>query len=151
MWVHARTHARTRHPFRRTPWRSTAFLPSQCLGKAVTGRCRHPFWLGTVKHTHTMPRFTVWVFKMVPKILMFCTQYHTFSEQPTFINVGCSHHTFCMGRNYFANYFDFKNNFSPYKLYGGQPTFKCRCSLNLGYLQVLGAKLASRIKMFHAI
>ena len=42
-----------------------------------------------------------------------------FSGQPTFINVGCPHHTFCMGRNYFANYFDFKNNFSPYKLYGG--------------------------------
>ena len=26
------------------------------------------------------------------------------------------------GRNYFANYFDFKNNFSPYKLYGGGAT-----------------------------
>ena len=28
----------------------------------------------------------------------------TFSEQPTFINVGCSQHTFCMGRNYFGIY-----------------------------------------------
>ena len=37
------------------------------------------------------------------------TCFAKFSEQPTFINVGCSHHTFCMGRNYFVNYFDFKN------------------------------------------
>ena len=35
-----------------------------------------------------------------------------------------------MGRNHFANYFDFKKNSSPYKLHGGQPTFiNVGCSL----------------------
>ena len=43
-----------------------------------------------------------------PCILAVFLYFFNFSGQPTFINVGCSHHTFCMGRNYFANYFDSK-------------------------------------------
>ena len=51
-----------------------------------------------------------------------CTNDETmkFSEQPTLIWEVVPPYIL-HGRNYFANYFDFKNNFSPYKLYGGQP------------------------------
>ena len=56
----------------------------------------------------------------------------TFSEQTTFICLlGCSHHIFCMGTTYFAIFFDFKTNFTPYKMYGGSNLIN-ECSLITG-------------------
>ena len=45
-----------------------------------------------------------------------------FSDSTYIYLLGCSHHTFCMGRNYFANYFDFKQIISlGYKTYTTNP------------------------------
>ena len=59
----------------------------------------------------------IYNFELVP-VIYTCYTFSTLGfglQWSTYIYLfilGCSHHTFCMGRTYFTNYFDFKNNFS---------------------------------------